>query len=372
MMGTSGARGSGARSAIGCLRPSGVIMAFSTLKNFKVRGISTCVPPVRASNTRDAKGIDPADVRKVVAMAGVEYRHVSDGSITSTDLCRQACGELMAAIGWTPETVDALVLVTQSPDYFLPSSSCLVHRDLNFPTTTATFDVGLGCSGYPYGIWLGAMMLNSGLDRVVVLHGETPSLFCHPEDHATSLLFGDAGSATALERGGEEDVAHFSLHTDGKGYADLIIPGRGFRDSSPSNERDRHLYMNGPNIFTFSIKRVPAIIEEVLERTGLTTNDIDYFVLHQSNRFIMMHLARKCQLDPARMPVILEDFGNAGGPSVPLAITKGIPAERESGARLLSIGYGVGLSWSASLFDLDPSVPLTHSAFDNSIPALEG
>lgn len=347
-------------------------MAFSTLKNFRVEGISTCVPPKRVSNTKDVVGLDPAEVRKVVAMAGVEYRHVSDGLITSTDLCRQACGELLKEIQWPVESVDALILVTQSPDYFLPSSSCLVHRDLGFPTTTATFDVGLGCSGYPYGLWLGAMMLNSGLDRIVLMHGETPSLFCHPDDHATSLLFGDAGSATALQRDQGTGTAHFSLHTDGRGFADLIIPGRGFRANSPEENRDRYLYMNGPNIFSFSIRRVPAIIEEVLERTQWAVDDIDYFVFHQSNRFIMKHLAKKCSLDPEKVPIILEEFGNAGGPSVPLAITKGIPAHRPETALILAIGYGVGLSWSASLFDLEPHVVLTHSVYDSSIPALEG
>lgn len=347
-------------------------MAFSTLNNFRVEGISTCVPPKRVSNTRDVEGMDPADIRKVVAMAGVEHRHVSDGSVTSTDLCRQACGELLGALQWPAESVDALILVTQSPDYFLPSSSCLVHRDLRFSSGTATFDVGLGCSGWPYGLWLGAMMLNSGLDRVIVMHGETPSLFCHADDHATTMLFGDAGSATALGRGTESDVGHFSLHTDGEGYDDLIIPGGGFRDPVPENPRDSHLYMNGPNIFSFSIKRVPAIIQDVLHRTGRTPEDIDYFVLHQSNRFIMKHLAKKCGLAPDRVPLILEDFGNAGGPSVPLAITCGIPKQRNGDQSLFAIGYGVGLSWSGALFDLGSGVPLSHTEYDGSFPAMEG
>jgi 3-oxoacyl-[acyl-carrier-protein] synthase-3 len=117
---------------------------------------------------------------------------------------------------------------------------------------------------------------------------------------------------------------------------------------------------------------VPGIIEEMLGRTGLKAEEIDYFVLHQSNRFIMKHVAKKCSLDPDRVPIILEEFGNAGGPSVPLTITRGIPTNRVSGAKLLSIGYGVGLSWSASLFDLPSSVVLSHSLYDNSIPATEG
>jgi 3-oxoacyl-[acyl-carrier-protein] synthase-3 len=339
-------------------------MAFSTLDNFRVRGVATCVPPRRIRNDRDVPGIDPAEIRKVVAMAGVKHRHVSDGSITSVDLCRRACVDLLDELKWDPKTVDGLILVTQSPDYFLPSSSSLVHRDLGFGPDTATFDVGLGCSGYPYGLWLGGMMLNSGLSRVVVLHGETPSLFCHPSDQATTLLFGDAGSATALERGSSEDIAHFSLHTDGAGYSDLIVPGGGFRNRTPASDRDRYLHMNGANIFAFTLKRVPSILQEMISRSGSVIDDIDFFLLHQSNRFIMQHLAKKLSLELSKVPIILEEYGNTGGPSVALTMTRGLPEERKEPSRLLSIGYGVGLSWSASLFDLDPEVPLLHSLYE--------
>ena len=339
-------------------------MAFSTLPHFAVRGVATCVPPQRVANATDVPGIDPGEIRKVVAMAGVKHRHVSDGTVTSSDLCRHACRQLLDRLGWDPESVDALILVTQTPDYFLPSSSCLVHRDLGFGPDTAAFDVGLGCSGYPYGVWMGAMMLNSGLSRVIVLHGETPSLFCHPEDQATTLLFGDAGSATALERGGPDQLGHFALHTDGRGYGDLILRGGGFRERTPEDERDHFLRMNGPNIFTFTLKRVPSIVEEILDRSGTERDDVDHFVFHQSNRFIMQHLAKKMGISLDKIPIILDDFGNTGGPSVALTMTCGLPGERSEAVRLLSIGYGVGLSWSASLYDLAPDAPLLHTTYE--------
>ena len=341
-------------------------MAFSTTTNFSVKGVATCVPPKRIDNTNDTEGMDPRELRKVVAMAGVEFRHVSDGTITATDLCRQASDDLLKSLDWDPETVDALILVTQTPDYFLPSSSCMIHKDLGFPTSTATFDVGLGCSGYPYGLWLGGMMLNSGLKRVLVLHGETPSLNCHPDDHATFLLFGDAGSATAIERGDDDEVAHFSLHTDGRGYGDLIIPGRGFRATYPEGARENFLHMDGPAIFAFSLKRVPAVIRETLEGANLTIDDIDRFVLHQSNRFIMMHLAKKCSVDTEKMPLILDRYGNTGGPSVPLAMTEGMPREGRDREKIFSIGYGVGLSWSSAVFDLAPDAQLMHSVYQSA------
>lgn len=341
-------------------------MAFSTLDNVAVRGVATCVPPKRVNNSTDVPEIDPREIRKVVAMAGVQHRHVSDGSVTSVDLCRQACGELLSTLGWEPESIDGLILITQTPDYFLPSSSCLVHGELGFGPDTATFDVGLGCSGYPYGVWLGSMMLNSGLSRVLVLHGETPSLFCHPTDQATTLLFGDAGSATALERDPGASPSHFALHTDGRGYADLILPGGAFRERTPQDERDLYLHMNGANIFAFTLKRVPSILEEMASRSETELDDVDFFVLHQSNRFIMQHLAKKLSLDLGKIPIILDEFGNTGGPSVPLTMTRGLPTDRTDDVSLLSIGYGVGLSWSASLFDLAPDTPLLHSVYEPS------
>ena len=341
-------------------------MAYSTLPNFSVRGVSTCVPEGVVDNQSGLEGVDPATARKVSAMAGVRRRHVSDGTVTASDLCRQAGAQLLDALEWAPESVDGLILVTQSPDYFLPSSSCLVHRDLGCPESTAAFDVGLGCSGYPYGLWLGGMMLNSGLDRVVVMHGETPSLFCHPEDHGTTLLFGDAGSATALERDESGGTAAFSLHSDGAGYGDLLIRGGGFRDRHPEDSRDTYLYMDGPGIFAFSLARVPELIRETLDRAGIGPDGVDHFVLHQSNQFMMKHLAKKCGLDPAAVPIILEEFGNTGGVSVPLAMTQAIPRDRDGPKRVCAVGYGVGLSWASALFDLDPGAHLLHSIYESA------
>ena len=193
-------------------------MAQSTLGNCRIAGISSCVPSKVFDNLQDADGFSKEELRKIVAMAGIKQRHVSDGSICSSDLCLQSAQELLQQLDWSANSIEALILITQTPDYFLPSTSCLIHRDLGLPDTCASFDVGLGCSGYPYGLWLASMMINSGMKRVLVLHGETPSLITSPEDRATHLLFGDAGSATALEYSSGAAPWHFNLHTDGAGY----------------------------------------------------------------------------------------------------------------------------------------------------------
>lgn len=338
-------------------------MSQSVLENCRLAGVATCVPSKVVDNVADTPEFPKEDIKKVVSIAGVSRRHVSEGGLCSSDLCVKAAEDLLDQLGWERESVDGLVFVTQTPDYFLPSTSTTVHHRLGLSMECAAFDVGLGCSGYPYGLWMAAMMVNAGHQRVLVLHGETPSLFTHREDRATVLLFGDAGSASAVER--KPDAVnpwYFTLRSDGTGYQDLIIHAGGFRDRFGGDQREHYVHMNGSNIFNFTIKRTPPLIKDTLELAGRSADDIDYFVFHQSNRFIMKHLMKKCGLRPEQVPIILDEFGNTGGPSVPLAITKGVCSEeRKDLASLMTLGYGVGLSWSAGLVDLDRDAVISHS-----------
>jgi 3-oxoacyl-[acyl-carrier-protein] synthase III len=339
-------------------------MSITRIEGFRVAGVSTCVPARAVDNQECGKDYGADEVRKVVAMAGVQHRRVVEPGITAADLCYEAAAELLDRLGWEKESITGLILVTQSPDYFLPSSSCLVHKWLGLSDRCAAFDVGLGCSGYPYGLYLAASMLRSGgQQRILMLHGETPSLFPSAEDHATTLLFGDAGSATALESVDGGNPAFFSLHTDGAGYEGLIMRGGGFRDRNPQNPRHRYLEMDGAGIFNFTIKRVPPLIHETLEFAKLQVSDVDWYLFHQSNRFIMKHLAKKCAVPEERMPIVLDRFGNSGGPSVALALTQGVSSAQRKAWRVMMLGYGVGLSWGSALLEIDADVPLLHGAY---------
>ena len=273
-------------------------MAQSTLTGVSIRGIASAVPATSFHNLQDTTAFPKAEVRKVVAMAGVVERRVAGPGICSTDLCIDAAEAVLDAISWERDSVDGLIIVTQTPDYFMPSSCCVVHRRLALSDRCAAFDVGLGCSGYVYGLWLAGMMLQTGgLRRVLLLHGETPTRYAEQADRAVSLLFGDAGSATAIERDPEaRDPWHFTLHTDGTGYDDLIVPGGGFRDRF-CDASSQYVRMNGANVFNFSIKVIPPLIEDTLRLAGATAEGIDYFVFHQSNRFIIQHLMTTCHLD---------------------------------------------------------------------------
>ena len=343
-------------------------MSQSRIAGIRVAGVSTCVPPRVVDNLEFGRNFGEDEVRKVVAMAGVQYRHVVDAGVTSTDLCFEAATHLLDTIGWSRDSITGVILVTQSPDYFLPSSSCMVQKWLGLGTDCAAFDMGLGCSSYPYGLYIASTMLRAGgQQRILLLNGDTPSLFTSPDDHTTTLLFGDAGSATALEFVEGAPESFFSLHSDGAGAEALIIRGGGFRDRHPANTRHNFVEMDGAGVFNFTIKRVPPLIRDTLKFAGLAVTDIDRYLFHQSNRFIMKHLIKKCGLPTERVPIVLERFGNCGGPSVPVALTQGRQDSDPVPARAMFLGYGVGLSWGAAVMHLGADVPLIHSVYRGDV-----
>jgi len=341
-------------------------MARARLPGARIAGIATCVPSHRFDNLVDTTEFAPDEVRKVVGMAGVASRRTAEAGTCSSDLCFAAAERLLTELDCDRSTIDVLIMATQTPDYVMPSTSCLLQQRLGLPTSCAAFDLNLGCSAYPYALWLATTLLSSsGYRRILVLNGETPTLYTDRADRSVALLFGDAGSATLLEAPVNGDATvdwSFVLHTDGSGYEDLIIRAGGFRDRFNADARQHCVAMNGSNVFNFTIRVIAPLIRDTLDLAGRAKEDIDYFVLHQSNRFIMNHLVKKVGLAPERVPIILENYGNTGGPSVPLAITQGgleRPADRA--LHLMLMGYGVGLSWASALITLEPRARLLHT-----------
>ena len=349
-------------------------MGIVTTPSCRIRAVCSSVPDRLFDNLKETTAFDPKDVQKVVKLAGVRTRYMASEQLCSSDLCAAAAKRVLERLDWDPQSIDALIFVTQSQDYLLPSTACLVQHWLGLSDSCAAFDVGLGCSGYPYGLWLAAMMLaGGGPKRVLLLHGETPTRFSDRSDRSVALLFGDAGSATALEASGEGDNWWFSLHTDGSGWRDLIIEGGGFRDRFPSDAKKHFVAMNGAGIFNFAIKRIPPTVQETLEAAGVSRESIDYFVLHQSNLFIMRHLAQKMGIPEAKLPLSIERFGSAGGPSVPLTLTQsGMHRPADRSLRLLMVGYGVGLSWGSALLSLPPDAVLDHVEVSAPFAAAQG
>ncbi len=341
-------------------------MSGARVRAARILGIATCVPAHRFDNVADTTEFTADEVRKVVGMAGVAARHVVDGDTCSSDLCFSAAQKLLDELNIDRSTIDVLIMATQTPDYIMPSSSCLLQQRLGLSTGCAAFDLNLGCSAYVYGLWLASSLLaNPAYRRILLLNGETPTRYADRADRSVALLFGDAGSATLLERreaGDEAPDWSFVLHTDGAGAEDLIIRSGGFRDRFCADTRQHFVSMNGSGVFNFTIRVIPPLVRDTLALAGIGQDEIDGFIFHQSNRFIMNHLIKKLALPAERVPVILKEFGNTGGSSVPLTITQGSLARPVGrAARLMLLGYGVGLSWGSALVDLEPGCRIVHT-----------
>ena len=329
----------------------------------EIKGIHTCVPQQSYKNAGEMYSLSIGEVEKIAKVAGVRERHIAAGNVCTSDLCVEAAEQLIERLNWSPETIDLLVFMTQTPDYFMPSSACIIQHKLALSKNCAAFDVNLGCSAYPYGLCVvSKMMQGEGVRKALLLVGETPSKVCHPSDRSTSMIFGDVGSATALEASASGSGFHSILGTDGSGAEDFIVPAGAFRDRFNGDARTHFISMNGPGIFAFTMRTVPSLIEDVLQYAGLTKEEVDYFVLHQANLFIIEHLRKKMKLPPAKVPVVIDRYGNTGGGSVALVMTQA-GLERPPGGplQLVLVGFGVGLSWGAVAVQLTPHCVLGHS-----------
>lgn len=339
-------------------------MAQVSLTGMAVRGIVGCVPEKEVSNEKDYSWFDPTEIRKITAMAGIKSRRVADEKTCTSDLCRAAASWLMQRIGWDPATVDGLILVTQTQDYVMPSTSCVLQHQLGLPETCAAFDVNLGCSAYVYGMWLANSLLTSkACRRILLLTGETPSKFVDPKDRATALIFGDAGSATALEATDDAGMqAHYVMMTDGKGAADLIIPGGMFRERFPEDRSRYCVSMNGAHVFDFTRNRVPPLINDLLALSRKAPADYAYFVFHQANEYLIKFLAGRAGIALDKVPLSIGKFGNTGAASVPLTLALAGTPQGTNGHpyQVMLLGFGVGLSWGGVSLGLPPDCFLDH------------
>jgi 3-oxoacyl-[acyl-carrier-protein] synthase-3 len=335
----------------------------TTVANVRLRCIASAVPG--ASQTVGmGSSFSAEEISKVSASTGVMRRYIASENVCTSDLCQASAERLLDEIGWTKESIDVLIFVTQTPDFVLPATACALHGRLGLATGCAAFDVNLGCSGYVYGLWLAANLINGGAKRILLLAGDTISKLVSPEDRSTALLFGDAGTATALEFEEGAPPMYFEVGTNGAGWDHLIVPAGGFRkphDGATATKAaceggnirsQENLFMNGPEIFAFTMSAVPSACKAVMEHAGWQPLDVDAFVMHQANRFMLQHLSKQMRLPKEKVVLGLEEYGNTSCASIPLAMTTELGESLAAGFRkLLLAGFGVGLSWAAIAFE---------------------
>ncbi len=331
----------------------------------RVVGLVSCVPSRVVGNDHFEALFGADSVADVVKMIGVqERRWVGDG-VSTADLCQTAANRLLIGLGWTADDVDALIFVSQTPDFMLPATACALHGRLELRRGAIAFDINLGCSGYPYALWLAQTMIQSGAARrVLVAVGDTISRIVDSTDRATAMLFGDAGTVTALEACDLDDpsaTSHFVLGTDGRGESHLIVPQGPFKrrdgqlDSRLAGRDPACLYMDGGEIFNFTLAVVPHLLANTLSGAGKTLDDYDAFLFHQANSFMLKHLAKKMKLPESRVPSNIARFGNTSSASIPLLITSELaPLLQTQGLQLALFGFGVGFSWASMSMKLGP------------------
>ena len=325
----------------------------------RLRGVVAALPQRRLENDAFVETLGATGVAEVTKMIGVQARYWVEGDQTASDLCHAAAARLIAALDWDPASIDAVIFVSQTFDQPLPATACVLHGRLGLSPHCQAFDVGLGCSGYVYGLWLASSLISTGCRRILLLCGDTISRVVDLADRATALLFGDAGSASALERDPEAPAAAFVLGTDGGGASNLMISGGGFRKPAadprrPAGLAQDRLFMDGGDVFSFTLKAVPKLVQDALRQAGRTADEIDSFVLHQANAFMLRHLAKKIGA-PDRTPINIDRYGNTSSASIPLLLATDLADRLTSdGARLMLVGFGVGYSWGAAVLDVAP------------------
>jgi 3-oxoacyl-[acyl-carrier-protein] synthase-3 len=334
-------------------------MGLSTLHNVRYRGMATCVPKHKVSNL-DCAPAKKAERERLTRNIGIYERRLCPEWQCFSDLAFDATERLLAELEWQREEIDALIVVTQSPDYLIPSTAIILQDRLKLPHATIAFDVNLGCSGYPFGLHLlGSMIAAGTVKKGLLLVGDRSGSVREP-------LFSDAGTATALEFDTSAPPMYFDLNSDGSGYRAIILPVGAHREP-PSmqhfipfrgDDGEWHtaydLQLDGTAVLSFSTQRVPPAVKCLLEYATVASDSIDYFLFHQANRMINETIRKKLALPVEKVPSTLHDFGNTSSASIPVTMTARIREDMLARpTRLLMCGFGIGLSWGSALVDIE-------------------
>ena len=339
----------------------------------KLVGISACLPKNIAYPSAAYERFKQFDVDRIVGNTGVLQKREAEPGVTATDLCIKAADRLLDGLGWERDSVDALVLCTTLPDYITPASAHRAQHELGIKNGCLVFDITLACSGFTHGSLIFQGLIESGLiKRGILLCGEMTTDCFRPRiskceyrhDLANSLLFGDAGTAIAFSNEGQQVKAK-AFGADGAGLDTIIVPGGAARsfwtpalferteDEEGDPRRPIDLILKGPQVLTFTMKRVPPMVKALLEESGWTPDDIDAYVPHQANKFMIDFLVRRMKLPKEKVLLSIEEYGNTSSASIPLTMLTRGGEMLSKPTKWALMGFGVGLSWSGIFLETD-------------------
>ena len=326
-----------------------------------IKALSYYLPERIVTNAELLKDFPEWSVDKVTAKVGVTSRHLAADKETAGDLAEKAARRLFEEYGISPSEIDFLLLCTQSPDYFLPSTACLLQHRLGIPVTSGAFDYNLGCSGCIYGLAVAKGLVSAGIARnVLLLTAETYSKYLHPSDKSNRSIFGDGAAACLISTDGFAEIGDFVCGTDGSGAENLIVKTGASKQRKPTgifkeDEEghtlyDDYLYMNGGAIFNFTLETVPVLVRQLLDKSGSQKEEIDYFIFHQANKFMLNTIRKVCVLPKEKFYVSLENTGNTVSSTVLIGLKDCLlNGTIKAGMQVVVAGFGVGLSWGGTI-----------------------
>lgn len=346
-------------------------MAKTQNKGVAIRGIVCAVPgdPVQVAEL--GKHFGESDVEKITKTVGLKQLHRVAPGQTAGDLAVQAAERLLDLLGWERGSIDGVIMVTQTPDHLCPATANIAHGKLGLSSECLAFDVNQGCSGYVYGLYIAAQFVQSGgCRRFLLLAGDTSSIGVSAEDRSVAMLFGDAGTATAVEFDADAPPISFVLGSDGTGACNLIAPAGGWRqrptaallervDAEDGNRRAPfELYMDGLAVFNFTLQRVPTLIRGVLELHGWQKEEVRAFAFHQANAFILNMMVKKLKVTPQQVPINIDRYGNTSMSSIPLVLADDLREVVMSTepVKMVLAGFGIGYSWAAAAVTMQLTV----------------
>ena len=356
-------------------------MAFFHYNNIHIAGVASAVPTQRVIVDSFADSFGKENVEKFSKMTGIkEFRKTFEHQ-TASDLGYAAADKLLSKKNINRDEIGALVFIAHSVDYRRPATACVLHKRLGLSKDCATFDIGLGCSATVYGLQVvGSMMANSDISKALLITGESLTKMVNPGDKSVAMLFGDGGSAILLEKrdGSPMDIL---LRTDGNGYNAIIAPAGGYRNMDAPRKDEvwpdgniRNLYntyMNGTDVFSFTITEIPVAIRDFIEKTGVGIEEYDCFAFHQANQYISKQLAKKFKIPMGKMPLCLDRYGNTSAPAVTMALCDRYGEERGGEIKTMFCCFGVGLSWgvASARISVDDILPIieTDEIFEEGI-----
>ena len=343
-------------------------MAYLTINNVEIKGISACVPKSIEENISSSIFDNEQDASKFIDTVGVERKRIADKTTTASDLCFNAAERLISALQWNRGDIDCLIFVTQTPDYILPATSCVLQDRLGLNKECYTLDISLGCSGWVYGMSVITNLLSSGcFNKGLLLCGDTISKIISKQDKSSYPLFGDAGSATALEYSQKcNSPMHYHLATDGSGSDAIIIPEGAYRNGVSKESFDMEtvsegitrnkldLILNGMDVFSFGVSKAPQSVNKLLEKHDINREDVNYCIFHQANKFMNEKIRKKLKLTEMQVPYSLKNFGNTSSATIPLTLITELSNELQNEElKMIGCGFGVGLSWGTIYFSTD-------------------